>query len=335
MPPRPRNSSGFVRNLLGWFDRSRRELPWRSSRDPYAIWISEVMLQQTQVTTVIPYYERWLRRFPDVIALARARPDEVLAGWQGLGYYSRARSLHRAAMTVAGIHEGRLPRTSAGLSELPGFGPYTSGAVASIAFGERVPAVDGNVARVMARRLGLTGHSGDPALRAKVTGILESVIPADRPGDFNQALMELGATVCRPRNPKCDLCPVAEGCRSKGRAGASAPKAGGKRREPETLSWNAYAVTDTKGRLYLHRRPETGLFAGLWELPTDETGKKPPKGAEFLGEIHHRLTHRIIRLRVFRLKKLPAGDAGRGAKPFDRLPPVSTLTRKALALAES
>src|SRR2546421_11569140 len=199
----------FAQQLIAWQRRhGRHALPWQGTRDPYRIWLSEVMLQQTQVATVIPYYQRFVSRFPDVQALARASEDEVLALWSGLGYYARGRNLHRAARRIA--ERGGLPRSAAALRELPGFGPYTAAAVASLAFGEQVPLVDGNVARVLARVLRLRGDAGEA--RERAWRIAPGLLPRGRAGEFNEALMELGATVCTPRTPRCGECPLSLGC---------------------------------------------------------------------------------------------------------------------------
>src|ERR1035438_6680659 len=197
----------FRRDLLHWYRRHHRQLPWRATRDPYRIWVSEIMLQQTRVETVLPYYARWLRAFPTVHALAQAKDDRVLKLWEGLGYYSRARNLHRAARIVVREYDGKLPRTANGLRQLPGIGRYTAGAIASIAFGERVPLVDGNVARVFARIFAITTNVKAPRTMDKLWQLAEQLIPDRDPGDFNQALMELGALVCTPKNPRCDAWP--------------------------------------------------------------------------------------------------------------------------------
>ena len=204
-----RTPSTLFAPLLPWFARSRRDLPWREPRrDPYRVWLSEVMLQQTRVDVVVPYYRRFLERFPDLQTLAAAREDEVLALWSGLGYYARGRNLHRAARTAAA--SGGLPRTAAKLRELPGFGPYTAAAVASLAFGEQVALVDGNVARVLARVLRLPGDAAQA--RAAAWRVAAQLLPDARAGEFNEALMELGATVCTPKNPRCVDCPLEAGC---------------------------------------------------------------------------------------------------------------------------
>src|SRR5271169_3793142 len=192
--------AAFHRDLLRWYRRHHRKLPWRATREPYRIWVSEIMLQQTRVETVRPYYIRWLRAFPTVQALARAADDRVLKLWEGLGYYSRARNLHRAAQIVVRDYEGQLPRTAEGLLKLPGIGRYTAGAIASIAFGERAPLVDGNVARVFARIFAVRGNVKSPRTQQSLWTLAEDLLPDTGPGDFNQALMELGALVCTPAN---------------------------------------------------------------------------------------------------------------------------------------
>ena len=200
-------------DLVAWYRRHHRRLPWRETSDPYAIWVSEVMLQQTTVAAVVPYYERWMRLFPDLRSLARAPLRRVLRAWQGLGYYARARNLHRAARLVVRDHGGRVPGDRAALGRLPGFGPYTTAAVLSLAYGRPLPVVDANVRRVLMRLMGLAGEA---SMRhdARILARLGALIPARAPGLFNQALMELGAVVCRSRNPQCLLCPARERCRA-------------------------------------------------------------------------------------------------------------------------
>jgi A/G-specific adenine glycosylase len=295
------------RALLEWFAAHRRDLPWRRTRDPYAIWVSEIMLQQTQVATVIPYYTRFLQRLPTAAALARAPITEVLALWSGLGYYSRARNLHRAAQCVA--RDG-MPRTAPGLRALPGFGPYTAAAVASIAFGEPVAALDGNVARVLARlgahRAALGTVSTSRLLQAEADELLDR----ERPGPFNEAMMELGALVCTPEDPLCSRCPLKPGCRAS-RLGSQhripAPRARPARPRLEV----ACAVVRSGDRLLLARRPEKGLFGGLWELPCAplRNGGSGPEALARLGlqtlsgrplaSLRRILTHRELHLSLF------------------------------------
>jgi A/G-specific adenine glycosylase len=251
--------------LLEFYDAGARDLPWRRTSDPYAVWVAEVMAQQTRVDTVIPYYERWLRRFPDIDTLADAPLDVVYREWEGLGYYSRARNLHAASRLVRERHAGRLPGTYAQLRELPGVGDYTAGAVSSIAFGERQPAVDGNVRRVLARLLDEPEPS--PAwLRSHAAAL----VPDDRPGDFNQSLMELGATVCTPSSPLCDACPINALCAARA-AGTQAerPRRSTGRRMP-TFDIATAVIHTPDGRVLVTRRPAHGLLAGMWSFPGRE-----------------------------------------------------------------
>jgi len=247
------------RKLLSWYRRNRRDLPWRRTSDPYAIWISEIMLQQTRVAAVVPYYERFLARFPDVRALAKARLDQVLALWSGLGYYRRARHLHAAAREV--LRNG-FPRTEAEWRNLPGIGPYAAAAISSIAFGERAAAVDGNVVRVLSRLHATNGP---------VRELARAWLSPRSPGDHNQALMELGATVCTPRAPSCPRCPLTSSCR--GRSDPTRyPKPRAKPRITEERLAVALIVRD--GRVQLVRRSPDGLLAGMWELPPATTGDR-------------------------------------------------------------
>ena len=264
------------RRLLSHYDAGKRSLPWRGETDPYRIWISEVMLQQTRVDTVVPYYRRWLERFPNVETLAKAKEDEVLRVWQGLGYYSRARRLHQGARVVRERHGGFLPGSSEGLRGLPGVGEYTAGAVASIAFGEAVPAVDGNVKRVLSRLFDLPSASP-----GEFRALARELVDPERPGDFNQALMELGALVCVPRTPRCEACPLRSGCLALERgtvAARPAPKA--KNKVPEVDLAVVVAVARGEAgalRLLLRKRPSSGLLAGMWEFPGVEV-TRPPRG---------------------------------------------------------
>ncbi|MCU0465750.1 MAG: A/G-specific adenine glycosylase [Anaerolineae bacterium] len=264
----------FAAALLAWYDRAAADLPWRSSDpDPYTVWLSEIMLQQTQVATVIPYFHRFLAAFPTVRALADAPLDDVLKAWEGLGYYSRARNLHRAALVVAYDMGGQFPDTVEGLLALPGVGRYTAGAIASIAFGRRAPLVDGNVYRVFSRLMDEDGDVSTPAVQARMWAWAEDWVPADRPGDYNQALMELGRTVCTPKNPRCRDCPLNGLCRAFA-AGTQAErpvkKKAGKKPHYEVA---AGVVRGADGRLLIAQRPLEGLLGGLWEFPG---GKQEP-----------------------------------------------------------
>jgi A/G-specific adenine glycosylase len=247
----------FRMQLLAWYDRHARDLPWRKSGDPYRVWVSEIMLQQTRVAAVIAHYHEFLRRFPTVEKLARAREASVLAAWSGLGYYRRARMLHAAAKLVA--RRGVFPATAEELRSLPGIGRYTAAAIASIAFGECVAVVDGNVERVLQRVLGRRMSGGELWIAA------EELLDRERPGDFNQAMMELGATVCTPRAPACLTCSVAEWCATRGEM-AGLPKAAGQRKREIH-----YALDCREDAVLLVRRaPDVPLMAGMWELPEVE-----------------------------------------------------------------
>lgn len=256
---------GLPRALLRWYAARRRDLPWRRTQDPYRVWVSEVMLQQTRAEVVVPYYRRFLRAFPTVDALAAARLEEVLRRWAGLGYYARARNLHRAAREI--VRRGAFPATSRELRELPGVGPYTAAAVASIAFGEDVVAVDGNVARVGLRLLGLRAAARDSRARRAVEAALRAVVPRGRAGDFNQALMDLGATVCVPKRPRCEGCPVRSFCRAHQDGTAPSIPLANTRTPKPARRFMAALVRDPRGRVLLVRRPPDGLWGGLWTLP--------------------------------------------------------------------
>lgn len=303
----------FTQRLLKWYDRERRELPWRTARgtsgavDPYRVMVSEAMLQQTQVATVVPYFERFVQEFAGFRELAEADEQRVLRLWQGLGYYSRARNLQRAAKVVMDEHAGRLPASVEALRRLPGVGRYTAGAVASIAFDCKAPIVDGNVARVVCR---LDRIETDPREKATVERLwrrAEELLPGTRCGDFNSALMELGATVCTPRSPKCLLCPVSAHC--------EAFSAGVQERipPPRTAKPTPLVLRDVvcvrHGDCWLiEQRPAKGRWAGMWQFVTVPTVNGSPviEGvalsgrAEQIGEVEHALTHRRYRFRVFR-----------------------------------
>jgi A/G-specific adenine glycosylase len=252
-------------DLLAWFDLHRRDLPWRRSQDPYAIWLSEVMLQQTRVETVLPFYKRFLERFPTVDHLATADVEEVLTLWSGLGYYRRARQLHAAARRI--VELGAFPSTLEGLLALPGIGAYTAAAVASIAFGVAAPVMDGNVERVLSRCLALDADPKSGGARRQLLAAAAELLDLKRPGDSNQALMELGATLCSPRRPKCLLCPLRPGCRAAREGDPEIYPVARAKREGEHHRL-AVAVVEKEGGVLLFRRPEDSvLLAGTWELP--------------------------------------------------------------------
>ena len=299
----PNRVSAIQRKLLRWYDQHHRDLPWRRSADPYAIWISETMLQQTQVTTVVPYYNRFLKRFPSVTSLARASLGQVLALWSGLGYYRRAENLKKCAEQLVRHHGGRIPRDYHTLLSLPGIGHYTAGALMSIAFGQRYPALDGNARRVLSR---ICNSANEAELQAMATKLVSKT----RPGCFNQAVMELGATLCIAKKPRCGECPVASHC-SANRLGMK--PAARRSRTPKHVIW-PLVIVRREGKLLLRRRAANGMLAGLWEFPGggvnnqsvrvvlsrhvgDLNGALPR--ARRIGELRHAITDKKIRGPIF------------------------------------
>ncbi len=255
--------------LLNWYAVHQRDLPWRRSRDPYRIWVSEVMLQQTRVETVIPYYERWFAQFPTLGSLAEAPEEQVLKAWEGLGYYSRARNLHGAVQEVAARYGGEVPDDPEAVSSLRGVGPYTAGAILSIAFNRAVPAVDGNVMRVLSRLYNIHDDIMQPPTREGMEGLAQSLIPAGQASAFNQALMELGAMVCAPTSPKCLLCPVAEFCQAREEGTQLDLPVKAKAKAPRPVDIATAVIWDGR-RVLIARRPAEGLLGGLWEFPSAE-----------------------------------------------------------------
>ena len=257
----------FTNALLNWYQHNRADLPWRRDPSPYQVWLSEIMLQQTQVKAVIPYYRRFIGAFPTIEALAAAPLDDVLKQWEGLGYYSRARNLHRAASIVMSEHGGELPSDLAALLKLPGIGPYTAGAIASIAFGRPVPALDGNVIRVLARLLDLDEDVSQSATLEKLWRVADDWLPAGDAGAFNQSLMELGQRLCRPKNPRCGDCPIQARCRAWSAGTQSQRPRRAKRKPTPHYDVAAGLIRDESGRLLIAQRPLDGLLGGLWEFP--------------------------------------------------------------------
>jgi A/G-specific adenine glycosylase len=315
------------RSLLAWYDSNQRDLPWRRSADPYRIWLSEIMLQQTRVAAVLEHYRAFLARFPTVRKLAAAPLDSVLAAWSGLGYYRRARSLHRAAQQVVERLGARLPRTVQELRALPGVGRYTGAAVASIAFGVPVAVVDGNVERVISRLL--ASSAGGPAVPTlDYWALAESLLARRRPGDWNQAMMELGATVCLPRRPQCGACPLKRWCKVAkahefARAGSPAPRRKFHKDE-------AYLLAQRPSSVYLVRRASMAkVMAGMWELPRLSA---PPSGRKPLFRLKHCITVTNYEIAVFDDAGKPRGGSW---VAFDRIPelPLTGLTRKVLRRA--
>jgi A/G-specific adenine glycosylase len=344
----PSNKLAAIRrSLLRWYDTAHRDMPWRRTRDPYAIWIAETMLQQTQVTTVVPYYDKFLDAFPTARALDRAPLRRVLALWSGLGYYRRAENLKKSAREIVAKHGGRLPHDYKTLLSLPGVGEYTAGAVMSIAFGRRYPALDGNARRVLGRMFNI--HS-EKELRERAARL----VPKSRPGYFNQGLMELGATICLPRTPNCHACPVAGFCAAR-TAGQFTPSAAARPSRNVTGVLWPIAIVRNRGKVLLRRRSNDGILRGLWELPGGE--KRGRDGlqatlkrhlAEFnaalqchgrIGEIRHSITHRRILSPIFlfdvrRPRRIPLPGARWRWLPLSSLRrvPISSMTLKAASV---
>ena len=311
-------------SLLSWYDGNRRRLPWRAApgerADPYRVWLSEIMLQQTTVATVGPYFESFVARWPSVGDLAAVELDDVLHAWQGLGYYARARNLHRCARHVAGELDGTFPDDEVGLRQLPGIGIYTAAAIAAIVFGRRAVVVDGNVERVMARVFAV--REPLPGVKAKLYELADRLTPESRPGDYAQAVMDLGATVCTPRRPKCLLCPWKQDCSGRDEA-ESLPRRAPKPERP-TRRGVFFWITRPDGAVLLRRRPEKGLLGGMIEIPATEwvegamptlakAKKDTPLSAldwrELPGEVVHTFTHFRLELRVI------VGQVGHNAGP--------------------
>ncbi|HYX42995.1 MAG TPA: A/G-specific adenine glycosylase, partial [Pyrinomonadaceae bacterium] len=258
--------SKLVAALLDWFARNKRALPWRATREPYRIWVSEVMLQQTQAATVIPFYERFLEQFSDIAALAAADDSALMKAWEGLGYYARVRHLRAAAQTIVREHGGKLPTSAEALRQLPGFGPYTAAAVASLAFGADSAAVDGNVMRVLARLCAIDADLRQAATRHRLQQLADALVPAGRAAAFNEALMELGALVCRPQKALCNVCPIRRFCRAfqEDRVGDLPVKSP---RPAVPHHEIAIGVVHRQGKVLIALRPAEGLLGNLWEFP--------------------------------------------------------------------
>ncbi len=351
VPAQASFAARLQRDLLAWYAACRRDLPWRRTRNPWAIWVSEIMLQQTRVDTVVPYFERFMARFPTPLALAEAPEDQVLAAWSGLGYYRRARMLHAGARVVAASEE--MPTTRDALLALPGIGRYTAGAIASIAFEEPVGLVDGNVARVLARIFAIDDDVRRSGMK-RAEQLAEELVPAESPGDWNQALMELGATICTPRSPDCDRCPVAASCRARAEGRVSELPVLGEKVKPKPQRVQALVARTKDGRILLARRKSAGLFGGLWEPPSidgddaateDLFGRFPLTSTALAGQVTHVLSHRRLTVDVHAgvLSKVPVRpklpDVYEAAGVFDEAGladlGISTLARKILRAASS
>ena len=331
--------------LLAWYDSQHRRLPWRGTKDPYAIWISEIMLQQTKVETVIPYYRRFLERFATVQALASAPLTEVLKIWENLGYYSRARNLHKAAGLIATLFAGRIPDHWEELIRLPGIGKYTAGAILSIAFGQAMPAVDGNVRRVISRLYAMEESIDDPPGQEKVESLVRTLLPGQDPGRFNQAMMELGALLCIPKKPSCPGCPLGDLCRAHALGRAEQFPVRRKRRAIPHKEVVAAIIRNKKGHILIVQRPANGLLGSLWKFPggvlapgetpadglrrsiSEEMGIEIDAGPR-LAVVRHAYTHFRITLSSYAcilLKGTPATMEGRAwrwatIRQLDELP---------------
>jgi A/G-specific adenine glycosylase len=364
-----RELTAFRKSLLGWFRQYRRDLPWRRTKDPYRIWLSEIMLQQTRVAAVIPYFERFLERFPDIHALAAAPQDEVLRLWSGLGYYSRARNLQRAAQEIVAKHDGVFPRAEKDALELPGIGAYTAAAILSIAYDAKYAVLDGNVARVLARIFAFQGDLRDAKRWQALQQSADALLDPKSPGDWNQAMMELGATLCTPQSPQCLLCPATQFCQARKLGIAESLPAPRKKRATETVTLAAAVFLDPRGRTLLLPPPElrkaaarhaevSVLVSKLWHFPTIAVRSNaaaelqahlaevfPAATAnkslelEPLPKAVHAVTYRAITLRPFRIRvaQLPRLPDAKTI-PLAEVPApcslaISNLTRKAARAA--
>jgi A/G-specific adenine glycosylase len=363
---RGRELTSFRKELLKWFGQFQRDLPWRRTKDPYRIWVSEIMLQQTRVAVVIPYYERFLQRFPDIRSLAAAPQEEVLRLWSGLGYYSRARNLQKAAQQIVALHGGEFPCSQDAVRALPGIGSYTGAAIRSMAFGAKEAVLDGNVARVLARLGAIGGDVRESKRWQSLQKTAGELLDPRAPGDWNQAMMELGATVCTPRAPQCLFCPVAKFCRARRLGSAESFPEKKKKREAVQIVLAAAVLCDARGRTLLwapparqHAKPAADdvptLVSGMWHFPTVAAEKDAemklrtflaatfsekvdlPGADQFepLGKVKHAVTYRSITVLPFRLKlqKLPRVQGAKSVSLRDcPALAISNLTRK-IALA--
>ena len=308
----------FQHDLISWYLLEKRDLPWRKDQDPYKIWVSEIMLQQTRVDTVIPYFNAFIEKFPTIDSLANADEEEVLKAWEGLGYYSRVRNLHSAVKEVSESYAGIVPNNPEEISKLKGVGPYTKGAILSIAYNIPEPAVDGNVMRVFSRILSIWEDIAKPRARKIFEEAVYQLISKEDPSSFNQAVMELGALICTPTSPSCLLCPVREHCSAFAEGLQSDLPIKSKKKKPKPLQMAAVVLYDEHGRLYIHKRPNTGLLANLWEFPNMEIAsdskesyreqlRQYVKGeyqadaelSELTGTVEHVFSHLIWNISVF------------------------------------
>lgn len=351
-----RNLAALRAALLAWYRRSARDLPWRRDGDPYRVWLSEIMLQQTRVETVIPYYDRFLQSFPTVAALAAADEHDVLRLWAGLGYYSRARNLHAAAKQVVNEHGGEFPKTAAALQKLPGIGRYTAAAIASICHAEPVAVLDGNVKRVIARLLTITQPINNRDTTEQMWTHAAALLDPRHAGDFNQAMMELGATICVPRQPRCIDCPIREHCGAHARGITAELPILKRKADSPTIRRVAVAIRNARRESLLIRRSERGLLHGMWTLPGGEatspaalietiekqTGLRVQIG-ERLGRVRHVFTHRVWIVSVHQARVASGRVTSRAdecrwiadANSDDAKVPLASLDRKLLAIASA
>ncbi len=326
----------FTNQLLAWFRAHQADLPWRQDRSPYRVWLSEIMLQQTQVGTVVEYYRRFLERFPTVQALAESSLDDVLKMWEGLGYYSRARNLHRTARKVTAENNGQFPGTVEELIDLPGIGRYTAGAIASIAFGLDAAVLDGNVIRILTRLYDISADVSQHGTRQRLWALAESLVPPGEAGDFNEALMELGRVICKPRAPLCQECPVRDHCQAFA-AGTQVERPVKRPRSPtphyDVAAGVVYEQGEQATRMLIAQRPAEGLLGGLWEFPggKQEDGESLPQAlarelreelgitvdvGDFLVQVKHAFTHFRITLHAFECRHTGGEPAALGVADF-------------------
>jgi A/G-specific adenine glycosylase len=344
----------LVSGLLAWFARCARDLPWRRTRDPYAIWVSEIMLQQTQVKTVIPYWERWMREFPNAAAVTRAHPERLHKMWAGLGYYTRVRNLQRAAQVIVAEHGGQFPREITALRALPGIGRYTAGAIASIAFDEPRPILDGNVIRVLTRVFGIAADPRTPQVNARLWDLAEQLVshahrlatPPTPCSHLNQSLMELGALVCTPRSPRCAKCPVRDGCVAF-RSGLQDKLPRRPARIPATARQYQAFVIERRGRLLVWQRPASVVNAQLWEFPAVEippgrsgrpSAHRPPPGVRLIAGpplcvIKHCITRYRMTVTAWRAELIGASDTAPRVFPAARWKSRAQLAQLAFTSA--
>lgn len=314
--------TGIAPRLLTWYRQNKRILPWRDHPDPYAVWVSEIMLQQTRVDSVISYFEHWMSKFPTIKALAAADEQEILNLWEGLGYYSRARNLHKTAKILVAEYDAKLPDDAAALQKLPGIGRYTAAAISSMAFGHDAAALDGNIRRVYARIFNIAEPLGTTNAEKIFWRLAEENLPSGQAGDYNQALMDLGATICKPRNPSCEDCPVIDLCQAN-QLGVQDDRPVRKARKAVPHYLHAAAVIVEEGKVLLAQRPAKGLLGGMWEFPNGRVEGDPAgelasvidKGYQLkvqvaapLGEVRHAYTHFKIREVAFRCKLIQSSQ---------------------------